>query len=301
MATPATPYTLSVDDIMKDAQRIREFNGDGSYALTSFIREVDTVLPILDGQPQVKNYVLQRIIINKIQGAALDAIRTLGTNLTWDTIKAELINNFGIKESYHQLYHKALAAKNYNVRDFYISLKIILSKLNEKYAYDEHKPSEFNPQNNEVIILRTFLDNIDPNLSSVVISRDIKNLREAYNILETSGLIRIKSNNFNFNKSQNFQRNQQPNQNVTKPNPDSARIFNKPEYNRNNTYQHRPNNPNQYRQNNANNSYQYRQNYSNNSNQFRRNQPEPMIVDHVQQEQEQEVNFQLAPLKYTYR
>lgn len=290
---PPTPYKLSANDIFQDAQRIREFTGDGSYALTSFIREVDTILPVLDEQPEVKQYLFQRIIVNKIQGSALDAIRTLGPNITWDNIKTELINNFGVKESYHQLYHKALSARNYNVSEYYEILINILSKLNEKFAYDQAKPSEFSPLNNEVIILRTFLDNLDPSLTSVIISREIKNLREAYNILETSGLIRNKTKNFNQSKSQNFQ-------SVPKHNQDRSRSFNKPDqYNRNNSYQYREYNPNNaYQQRQfSNNSNQYRQNNAYNSNQFRRNQPEPMIVDHIQQE----VNFQLAPHKYTYQ
>ena len=42
----------------------------------------------------------------------------------------------------------------------------------------------------EKIILKTFLNNIDINLASVVINRNISKLRDAYNILEREGLIR---------------------------------------------------------------------------------------------------------------
>lgn len=42
----------------------------------------------------------------------------------------------------------------------------------------------------EKIILRTFLNNIDVNLTSVVVTRNIDKLRDAFNLLEREGLIR---------------------------------------------------------------------------------------------------------------
>lgn len=86
-STNGNTWQLSVTDLMKDAQRIHEFRGDNSYALTSFLREVDTLLPLFNGNPQLKQYVFHRTIINKIQGRALDVMQTVGNEASWDEIK----------------------------------------------------------------------------------------------------------------------------------------------------------------------------------------------------------------------
>jgi len=78
---------VSQSEIIKDAQTINAFRGDSAYALSSFIREVDTVLFFTEDQPQLQLYIHLRIIISKIEGSALHILRTLGTILPWDVIK----------------------------------------------------------------------------------------------------------------------------------------------------------------------------------------------------------------------
>lgn len=49
---------------------------------------------------------------------------------SWEDIKLL----FGVRESYHQLFHQAIQTKYYNVHnDYYFQLKTILEKLNSKY------------------------------------------------------------------------------------------------------------------------------------------------------------------------
>lgn len=300
---------FSANDLIKDAQRIREFRGDGSYALTSFLREVDTILPLLNQSEELRNYIVNRVLLNKIQGPALDVLRTLGPAPTWNVVKTALTQNFGVKQTYHQLYHQALSARNNGVSEYFIKLRHILSRLNEKYEYDTARPIEFSPNVNESIILRTFLDNIDPSLSSVVISRNIQTLREAYDILENSGLIRERRNtssqNHNhknhFNKNKNFT----PNHNSSHESKDERTQRNHHQNNPSHSF-NRQEHSGTFRQNYSNNHYNFqrrdnsgtfRQNNSNSSNQFRRNQPEPMDVDHVQHD----VNFQCISHKFIYR
>lgn len=300
MTTEAQPFSFSTNDLIKEAQRIKEFSGNGTYALSSFLREVDIILPLFNNQPLVKQYVFSRVIINKIQGQALDVIRTLGTDATWDVIKVELINNFGVRETYHQLYHQAISLRNFNVRNYFTSLRSILAKLNEKFEQDIKKPTAFAPKTNESIILRTFLDNLDPHLSSVILSRNITTLRDAFNILESSGLIKdrniqhLKPSQNSFYKNKNYLSNQQPT------------------YLSNQQPTFRQNSSQNFRQyNNSRNSNQFRninyqansnqirsspQNYRNNSEQTRRNQSQPMDVDY-----DNEANFQLMSTKTIYR
>lgn len=140
-------------------------------------------------------------------------MRTLRPNPSWSETKEALINNFGVKESYHQLYLEAFGAPNTGIVNYYSHLRSILFKINEKYEYDSERLIEFSPLNSEKIILRKFLNNIDVNLAFVVINRNITQLRDAYNLLEQQCLIRHKDQktflsnpnarpNFNSNRNQ---------------------------------------------------------------------------------------------------
>lgn len=79
----SSSLTLSMNEILKDAQRIHEFRGDNSFALTSFLREVETVLALVQNDEGASGYIYNRIILNKIQGEALHVLRTLGPNPSW--------------------------------------------------------------------------------------------------------------------------------------------------------------------------------------------------------------------------
>ncbi|XP_049308582.1 uncharacterized protein LOC125777521 [Bactrocera dorsalis] len=105
---------ISASDLLKEAAKIKEFRGDGSYDISSFIGEVELILPLFDENQAVKNYVWERHIKTKIQGEALQIIRTLNRDSSWDEVKTELIRNFGIRESYHQLFHQAITTRQYN-------------------------------------------------------------------------------------------------------------------------------------------------------------------------------------------
>ncbi|XP_049314469.1 uncharacterized protein LOC125778898 [Bactrocera dorsalis] len=105
---------ISASDLLKEAAKIKEFRGDGTYDISSFIGEVELILPLFDENQAVKNYVWERHIKTKIQGEALQIIRTLNRDSSWDEVKTELIRNFGIRESYHQLFHQAITTRQYN-------------------------------------------------------------------------------------------------------------------------------------------------------------------------------------------
>lgn len=151
-----------------------------------------TLFLLVQGQPDAKQYIYQRIIINKIQGEALHVLRTLGANPNWEDTKQALISNFGVKQSYHQLYQEAFEAKNNCIVSYYKYWRDILCKINEKYEYGVDKPLEFSPTYAKKIILKTFINNIDVNLASVIINRNLTKLRDAFNLLENEGLIRNK-------------------------------------------------------------------------------------------------------------
>lgn len=322
--------TLSMNELLKDAQRIREFRGDDTYALTSFIREVETIFAISQSNPEAREYVYQRVVLNKIQGEALHVLRTLGLQPSWEETREALISNFGVKESYHQLYQEAFAAKNVGITNYYKRLREILCKINEKYEYDNEKPIEFNNVNAEKIILKTFMNNIDVNFASVLINRNVTKLREAYNLLEREGLIRqpergnMNRTEYNYgNRNFNFQNTGNRNSDTSGSNVNPNRQvesgnFGSNRSNINNSNPRRYGNSSQRFNNNSRNSYPI-QNYSSNinynnsqntvsrnstgngpyNNNYRQDMNSQMEVDHFQEgninsfEQEQ-VNFHMA-------
>jgi hypothetical protein len=284
---------IPLSELLKEAGRIKEFRGDRSYDLSSFIREVEIFLPLFENT-SMSDYIFQRCVVNKLQGNALNAVRTLGSLSSWDDIKEQLIKNFGIRETYHQLYFQALNARNRNnVSQYFEYLRNILDKLNTKYEQDNKKPIEFCPKMNESMMLKTFLNNISAHLASIVYSRNIQTLREAYYTLEETGLVRPrrtyeKVNMTNDRLFNNGQSNQTNNPTILK---------NKPEQIQLNSGQFRQNKSGQIKQNY---SGQYRTKYSNNSGQSR--QVEPMEIDHLDQVPENEqVHFLLDRNKHIYR
>lgn len=312
-------FTLSMNDLLKDAHRIHEFRGNDEYALTSFLREVDTLFLLVQGQPDVKQYIYQRIIINKIQGEALHVLRTLGANPNWEETKQALISNFGVKQSYHQLYQEAFEAKNNCIVSYYKYLRDILCKINEKYEYDVYKPIEFSPTYAEKIILKTFINNIDVNLASVIINRNLTKLRDAFNLLENEGLIRNKFEERKTNVDRSNKNNNKAYRNGENNlhNNTGENINNRTLDSRSNSYQYRnqsnvrssPSNVQNLGRNNVGlnngNSYNDRRLFQpmNRSVNFRQNGTQ-MDVDHLQEGEgehnaEEEVNFlTIAPSQH---
>lgn len=177
------PTVLSGSDLIKEAARIKKIHGTKDYDLSSFIREVELILPLFQENAILQQFVFERYIRNKIQGPALQVVRALGPESTWVRIKEELIKNFNMK--------------NFNnVSEYFKNLRNILDKLNTKYEFDINKPLEFSPPTNESIVLKTFLNGIHPNLASIVYSRNISTLREAYYVLEETGILRQYDNRF---------------------------------------------------------------------------------------------------------
>lgn len=286
------PLTIAVTELIKEASRIKEFRGDKSYDLSAFIREVELILPLFNENRPLQEFVFQRYIRTKIQGAALNAIRTLGQSPSWTTIREELIRNFGIKETYHNLYHQAISTKNNNVSDYYHNLRNILDKLNTKYDQDNNKPVEFSPGVNESIILKTFLNGIDPNLASIVYSRNKNSLRDAYYLLEETGMLRKYDNKFS--KSNRF--TPRPN-GSTQPSPQQGPLQNTSSSDPSSQSKQTKANSGQFNRN-SQQTRRFQNNTSRNSGQYR---AEPMEIDNIEATHEEGENFRSPADTITYR
>lgn len=125
-------YRMPISDLMKKAANIELFKGARYYDLSLVVREVEMILPLFRENSAIQEYVFQRNVLNRIQGAPLQSMRTLGSHPTWEWINQELVKNFRVRKSYHNLYYQALNIRNYNnVSDYYEKLKNILDKLYE--------------------------------------------------------------------------------------------------------------------------------------------------------------------------
>lgn len=182
-------FILTTDVILMDAQRIHKFSGNGNYALSSFLREVETVISYLQSDAKATQYVQQKIVLKKLEGEALRIAETLGPKPSWEATKSALISNFGVKQTYQQLFQDALAAKNDDIVSYLNYLKHILNRINEKYEYDIKKPIEFNPSNIDKLIFKIFLDNIDENLAFIIVSKGIIKLSDLFRLFERENLI----------------------------------------------------------------------------------------------------------------
>ncbi|XP_049315756.1 homeobox protein 2-like [Bactrocera dorsalis] len=303
MATESNqPTHLTGSELIKEASRIKEFTGK-DYDLSSFIREVELILPLFNNNIAMQRFIFERYVKNKIQGPALAAIRTLGQEATWPEIKEEPIKNFGIKETYHNLYHQAVNLRNYNVSNYFYNLRNILDKLNTKYEQDNNKPPEFNPSINESLILKTFLNGIEPNLASIIYSRNITCLRSGYYLLEETGMVKRYDGRPNLQNRfipNNRQQSQYlPQHRVPQNNNLQTSTNNN---NSNNPY----NNSGQLRQNNNspnNNSGLFRQQFQNSqrTRQSQNNKVTQMEVDHIETNDGEEVNFQYQAENIVYR
>lgn len=153
------------------------------------------------------------------------------------------------------------------------------------------------------------MNGIHPNLASIVYSRNISSLREAYYVLEETGILKQYDNRFQKytythqryqqqgNHNENGQnRTYQQKQTFTHQSPQNS--YNSPSQVRQN------NNPAQFRQTffNTNNSQQSRRTqYSNRTLGHYNNGATPMEVDHIENNTTGEVNFQCQAQKFVYR
>lgn len=231
--------SLTLRDVVVEARAVPPFTGENTYALSSFINEVETLTGMIT-EAEPKAYIY-RILLTKIQGAAATTIRKL-LDTSWSNIKTQLIKSFGVAEDYLQLKEKADNFQQRNVSALYNYLSVILDKLNLKYSLDTEKPNDFKPVFNEKSILEKFLNKIDRTDAMYVRTRNISTLEEAYQALLKTGIV----SHYTSNKNDYQTRNREINRNKRNVNHNSEY----PVRNYNNNY---PNNSGANFRNSGNN------------------------------------------------
>lgn len=320
---PERVFELSADQVLKKFNHIKPFYGKQEDSLQEFLNAVENVASLCGENANLLQFGLQIVFKEKIQGEAKLAIQRLGADLTWEAVKAELKLHFRPRKTYKRLMDEARNIKVSSLRDLFNIVRGINFQLNELYEYDENKPCNYNPQNNDrnlVDIVKDMVNgcyrvNIRNNMSLI----EVVNLFDSLGLLDEGDAIHPnfrknfkdpRQNHFNNRRDHNDHKPNKPQFNSHKGNhynnfpmngnnPGQQKQFHNKNVHNNGSGQFR-NNGNKFPPNN-NNSGQYRnnfrQNFNNNSGQFRQypqnnNPVEPMEVDNIQW---QDINFSDEP------
>ncbi|XP_037925641.1 putative uncharacterized protein DDB_G0282499 [Hermetia illucens] len=292
---------LSTDQILNRFSHVKTFTGQGSYTLMEFINGVENIISLCSNNEYLIRHGLIIIIKEKIQGEAKRCIQRLGENVTWDAVKMELRANFRPRKSYKKLMDECRSLKVSTPRELFDNFRVICNSLNELYEFDDNKPTNYSPENNNKNLVDVVKDmltgsyriNITQNMSLI----EVFNKFDDLDLLDETEVIHYsyrknrnrevngkesKRGNFKNSGNNNFQsyhrsNDSQPNSdyNNFKPN----RYNNN--FNRNNNNDKNNSQPNQYNHSNRTKNYNskptdgYNQKYSNyntdNSGQFRQN------------------------------
>lgn len=325
-------FQLTADQILNRFHKIKTFNARGDYTLQEFLSAVENVLTLCGNNADLLQHGLQVIVREKIQGDAKTCIQSLGENVTWSQIKAELKSQFKPRRSYRRLFDEIRNVKVGNLRELFRIIRTVNFKLNELYEYDDNRPENYSPENND----RNLVDMLKDMLTGSyrVNIRNNTTLNEAYNIFDELGLLdEHDAIHYNFRKHNKNSHNHNSQRKEFKRHDNERHAnnfdFRNPQHNnRNFNSQNNMNNSGQFRRQddyrqgrnfyNNNRSGQYRQNFEqprqfnarqndfpNNSGQFRQrpnhnrnDEVVPMEVDNIQH---QDVNFTDQPREESYQ
>lgn len=137
--------SLTLSEELREARNLPAFNGSSDYALTNYIRDVNTILSLVaeDIKPTIK-----AVLANRLQGQALKCIETL-VNPTWQQILTKLTEEFGVKESFFKLRTDAMNVSAVNHDELVQKLIYTLNLMNTKYNLSPQNSSMFTPDVNE--------------------------------------------------------------------------------------------------------------------------------------------------------
>lgn len=143
---------LTLAESLRKAGSLPIFNGNDEYTLSNFLRDLQTMLELT---PAEHTAILQRVLINRVQGKALSVLESL-INPTWDQILHKLREEFGVKRSFYNIRCDALNIRVSNYEELYENLNNILSDMNKIYCL---QPDPLNvPGNNELIIFDIYIN-----------------------------------------------------------------------------------------------------------------------------------------------
>lgn len=199
--------SLTLSEGLREARNLPPFNGSSDYALTNYIRDVNTILSLVaeEIKPTIKS-----VLANRLQGRALKSIETL-LNPTWEQILIKLTEEFGVKESFFKLRTDAMNVSAANHDELVGKLTHALNLMNTKYNLNPENCNMFTPGVNEKIIFDIYLDLLPLNIKTLLIQNNITTISKACTYYMENNLTKdiylrgkkgFNSRNKNWNKNQ---------------------------------------------------------------------------------------------------
>lgn len=267
-----TTWTPDIDSYMR---HIPEFDGRREQ-LEPFIEAIDHIVPAIRKLGDVAApYYLQKIKIKLTGKARLILDLNIDAD-TWTKVKSILQKNFGEKRNLFSLTEELRSVKyQTSAMQFLNEIKFRLRNVISKSKSEEDDTNDV--EYYRKLALKTFINGLPENLSTILYARNPSTLEDAETILsETDNLYSRKDRDRgNFPQQNKFQETRNA------PNPQRQFNYNNrdfrpnPNRNNNNNFRHFPQNAFQQQRNNNNNFRQFPQNnfqsFGNNRNNFGQN------------------------------
>ncbi|KNC24800.1 hypothetical protein FF38_00993 [Lucilia cuprina] len=219
--------SLTLIEGLREARSLPPFSGSTEYALTSYLRDVNTVLSLVGEEHKA---TIRSVLANRLQGKALKAIETLVVP-TWEQIIAKLREEFGVRESFLGLRNQAMNVVALIVEELHHKLSEILNLMNTKYSLNPENNAMFSPDINQTLIFEIYLNSLSLNIKTLLIQNNIATISGAQSYLIENNLMKdvyLRKNSYtnnsrekNFDKGRktgNYRQNNDDNR-LYRPNP----------------------------------------------------------------------------------
>lgn len=156
---------LTPKELLTQFRQLKSLDKD--HDATAFIASVEAVLALCPRENQQLMNLATAIIMNeKICGDAGDYIRGLGTDATWDQIKAKLIDHHRPRTTYADIFSKCRNVKVSNLRELFNYFERSKAELNKIYMYDDKRPEMYEPCRVDKDLVHILVEKIDVPLRS---------------------------------------------------------------------------------------------------------------------------------------
>lgn len=206
-------FQLTADQVLNRFHHIKTFTGKGEYTLQEFIHAVENTASLCGGNIPLMQYGLQTVFTEKIQGEAKRCIQRLGNNLTWEQVKAELKAELRPRKSYKRFFDECRNIKVNNLKELFSIIRSINYQLNELYEFDDNKPTNYNPENNDKNLVDIIKDMLTgsyrTSIKQNITINEVFNTFDALGLLEEHDVIHYR---YRKNNHKNHRSNNQPKQ-----------------------------------------------------------------------------------------
>ncbi|XP_054734577.1 uncharacterized protein LOC129242041 [Anastrepha obliqua] len=182
--------------ISTNLSSIPSYDGNAD-ALLSFVQRIDLMIPILESFPIEFKILLMGNIKDKIIGNARRSILINGNVDTWLEIKKILVDNHGEQKSVDELIDKIRSCRcDSTIENFYNNLNALLCRLNNALYFSYNNSLEINCESNGRIALNSFKYGLPEPVRSIIVSRNPKNLKDAYDIIKSNGYLKYNNKKY---------------------------------------------------------------------------------------------------------